>query len=115
SSRPNRFVDSTKAEHYQLIKMKGVVQDRSIDFPAISFLQEMQETCERYQWMDFNTMIGNCNISLVEEFYANALGYALDDYTSIVRGKTISYAPDVIDEVFGFRQADYCWASQQRA
>ncbi|MCI70137.1 hypothetical protein A2U01_0091400, partial [Trifolium medium] len=36
-------------------------------------------------------------ISWVEEFYANALGYAVDDYTSIVRGKTISYAPDVID------------------
>ncbi|MCI76359.1 hypothetical protein A2U01_0097628, partial [Trifolium medium] len=38
SSRPNHFVDSTKAEHYLLIKTKGVVQERSIDFPAISFL-----------------------------------------------------------------------------
>ncbi|MCI18060.1 hypothetical protein A2U01_0039211, partial [Trifolium medium] len=46
SSRPNRFVDSTKAEHYQLIKTKGVVQESSIDFPAISFLTEMQETTE---------------------------------------------------------------------
>ncbi|MCI82931.1 hypothetical protein A2U01_0104205, partial [Trifolium medium] len=53
--------------------------------------------------------------SWVEEFYANALGYALDDYTSTVRGKTISYEPDVIDEAFGFREAEYCWASQQRA
>ncbi|MCI88647.1 hypothetical protein A2U01_0109934, partial [Trifolium medium] len=51
----------------------------------------------------------------VEEFYANALGYAEDNYTSTVRGKTISYAPDVIDEIFGFRRADYCWASQHRA
>ncbi|MCI58509.1 hypothetical protein A2U01_0079764, partial [Trifolium medium] len=25
-------------------------------------------------------------------------GYALDDYTSTVRGKTISYASDMIDE-----------------
>ncbi|MCI73914.1 hypothetical protein A2U01_0095178, partial [Trifolium medium] len=50
--------------------------------------------------------------SWVEEFYANALGYALDDYTSMVRGKTISYAPDVIDAVFGFRPVEYCWASQ---
>ncbi|MCI55737.1 hypothetical protein A2U01_0076988, partial [Trifolium medium] len=63
SSRPNRFPDTTKAEHYQLIKTKGVVQDRSIDFPAISFLPEMQDTAERYRWMDFNTMIGDCNIS----------------------------------------------------
>ncbi|MCI92791.1 hypothetical protein A2U01_0114088, partial [Trifolium medium] len=45
---------------------------------------------------------------------ANALGYAEDDYTSTVRGVTISYAPDVIDEMFGFQRADYCWASQQR-
>ncbi|MCI83091.1 hypothetical protein A2U01_0104366, partial [Trifolium medium] len=51
--------------------------------------------------MDFNTMIGDCNLSWVEEFYANALGYAVDDYTSTVRGKTISYAPDRIDAVFG--------------
>ncbi|MCI96674.1 hypothetical protein A2U01_0117974, partial [Trifolium medium] len=42
----------------------------------------MQETAEQYKWMDFNSMIGNCNISWVAEFYANALGYALDDYTS---------------------------------
>ncbi|MCI79023.1 hypothetical protein A2U01_0100294, partial [Trifolium medium] len=46
---------------------------------------------------------------------ASTLGYAADDYTSTVRGKTISYAPDVIDAAFGFRQANYCWASQQRA
>ncbi|MCI70232.1 hypothetical protein A2U01_0091495, partial [Trifolium medium] len=51
----------------------------------------------------------------VEEFYANAFGYALDDYTSTVLGKTISYAPDVIDAVFRFQPEDYCWASQQRA
>ncbi|MCI70304.1 hypothetical protein A2U01_0091567, partial [Trifolium medium] len=59
-------------------------------------------------------MIGDCNISWVEEFYANALGHAEDDYTSTVREVTISYAPDVIDALFGFRQTDYCWASRQR-
>ncbi|MCI93085.1 hypothetical protein A2U01_0114383, partial [Trifolium medium] len=43
--------------------MKWIVQERSIDFPGISFLLEMQETTKRYRWMDFNTMIGDCNIS----------------------------------------------------
>ncbi|MCI53386.1 hypothetical protein A2U01_0074632, partial [Trifolium medium] len=80
-------------EHYKRIKTKGIVQERSIDYPGISFLPAMQETAERYRWMDFNTMIGGCNISWVEEFYANALGHAEDDYTSTVRGVTISYAP----------------------
>ncbi|MCI91400.1 hypothetical protein A2U01_0112694, partial [Trifolium medium] len=50
----------------------------------------------------------------VEEFYANALGYAEDDYTSTVHGVKISYAPDMIDALFGFKQADYYWASHQR-
>ncbi|MCI62718.1 hypothetical protein A2U01_0083975, partial [Trifolium medium] len=67
SSRPNRFVDPTKEEHYTVIKMKGIVQEMSIDFPEISFLPAMQEIAEAYRWMDFNTMIGDCNISWVEE------------------------------------------------
>ncbi|MCI67531.1 hypothetical protein A2U01_0088790 [Trifolium medium] len=37
SSRPNRFVDPTKEEHHAVIKTKGIVQERSIDFPAIFF------------------------------------------------------------------------------
>ncbi|MCI69207.1 hypothetical protein A2U01_0090468, partial [Trifolium medium] len=56
SSRPNRFVDSTKAEHYAVIKTKGIIQERSIDFPVITFLPAMQATAEEYRWMDFNTM-----------------------------------------------------------
>ncbi|MCI07207.1 hypothetical protein A2U01_0028272 [Trifolium medium] len=47
SSRPHRFADGNKAEHYKLIKTKGIVQERSIDFPGISFLPVMQETAER--------------------------------------------------------------------
>ncbi|MCI98199.1 hypothetical protein A2U01_0119502, partial [Trifolium medium] len=43
SSRANLFVDPTKEEHYTVIKTKGIVQERSIDFPGISFLPEMQE------------------------------------------------------------------------
>ncbi|MCI97255.1 hypothetical protein A2U01_0118556, partial [Trifolium medium] len=59
-------------------------------------------------------MIGNCNISWVEEFYANAFGCQGDDFTSYVREVEISYAPDMIDAVFGFRPEDYCWVRQQR-
>ncbi|MCI73014.1 hypothetical protein A2U01_0094278, partial [Trifolium medium] len=48
SSRPDRFVDPTKTEHYSVIKTKGIVQQRSINFPAISFLPAMQATAEDY-------------------------------------------------------------------
>ncbi|MCI92728.1 hypothetical protein A2U01_0114025, partial [Trifolium medium] len=46
----------------------------------------MQQITEGYGWMDFNNMIGVCNISWVDEFYANAYGREDDDYTSYVRG-----------------------------
>ncbi|MCI57799.1 hypothetical protein A2U01_0079050, partial [Trifolium medium] len=46
SSRPHRFIDETKVEHYKLIKTKGIVQEMSIDFPTISSLPVMQETAE---------------------------------------------------------------------
>ncbi|MCI54965.1 hypothetical protein A2U01_0076215, partial [Trifolium medium] len=54
-----------------------------------------------------------CNISWVEEFYANAFGHVVDDYTSNVRGVTISYAPDVIDAIFGFRPEEHCRARER--
>ncbi|MCI12578.1 hypothetical protein A2U01_0033683, partial [Trifolium medium] len=85
SSDPHHFLDANKKEHYQLIKTKGGVQERSIDFPSITFLPRMQEIAEGYGWMEFNSMIGDCIISSVEEFYANALGRPDDGYTSYVR------------------------------
>ncbi|MCH84698.1 hypothetical protein A2U01_0005533 [Trifolium medium] len=59
-------------------------------------------------------MIGECNISWVEEFYANAYGREADDYTSYVCGVRISYAPDVIDAIFGFRLEEHCSMMQRR-
>ncbi|MCH88855.1 hypothetical protein A2U01_0009748, partial [Trifolium medium] len=114
ANRNNCFTTAANAEHYKLIKKKGIVQERSVDFPEISFLPVMQETAEAYHWMDFNTMIGDCNISWVEEFYANALGHAEYDYRSTVRGVTISYTPEEIDAICGFREVEYCRASQRR-
>ncbi|MCI70861.1 hypothetical protein A2U01_0092124, partial [Trifolium medium] len=59
-------------------------------------------------------MIGDCNISWVEEFHANAFGRADDDFTSYVRGVEISYAPGIIDSVFGFRPGEFCSVRQRR-
>ncbi|MCI62345.1 hypothetical protein A2U01_0083602, partial [Trifolium medium] len=72
------------------------------------------EIAEGYGWMEFNSMIGDCNIFWVEEFYANALGSPDDDYTSYVRGVDISYAPDVIDAIFGFKPEEHYWVRQRR-
>jgi hypothetical protein len=60
-------------------------------------------------------MLGDCNTTIVEEFYANALAFGAEDYRSYVRGIHISFAPDVIDATFRFRQEDYCGVRIRRA
>ncbi|MCI04404.1 hypothetical protein A2U01_0025451, partial [Trifolium medium] len=110
----HRFLDAAKKEHYSIIQRKGVVQERIIDFPSITYFPRMQQITEGYSWMDFKNMIGVCNISWVEEFYANAYGCEDDDYTSYVRGVDISYAPNMIDTIFGFRPEEHCRVIQRR-
>ncbi|MCI40176.1 hypothetical protein A2U01_0061408, partial [Trifolium medium] len=94
-----RLLDDDKEEHYETIRQKGVVLERSIDFPSITA---------------YPRMIDVCNISWVEEFYANSFGHEADDYTSYVRGIEISYAPDEIDTIFGFRPEEHCSVVQRR-
>ncbi|MCI57106.1 hypothetical protein A2U01_0078357, partial [Trifolium medium] len=69
---------------------------------------------EGYRWMNFNNMIGVCNISWVKEFYANSFGREADDYTSFVRGVEINYASDEIDAIFGFIPEEHCMVVQRR-
>ncbi|MCH83770.1 hypothetical protein A2U01_0004596 [Trifolium medium] len=74
----------------------------------------MEATARHYSWMDFNSVIRDCNISWVREFYANAVAYSEDDFTSTVRGVTVSYTPAVIDAACGFTPTEQCWARQWR-
>ncbi|MCI48968.1 hypothetical protein A2U01_0070211, partial [Trifolium medium] len=73
-----RFLDDEKEDHYEVIRRKGIVQERSIDFPGITSYPRMREIAEGYGWMTFNSMIGDCNLSWLEEFYANSFGRATD-------------------------------------
>ncbi|MCI57437.1 hypothetical protein A2U01_0078688, partial [Trifolium medium] len=66
------FLDAAKKKHYEIIKGKWIVQERSIDFPNITFIPEMQQIADAYDWIRFNNMIGDNNYNWVEEFYANA-------------------------------------------
>ncbi|MCI25050.1 hypothetical protein A2U01_0046238, partial [Trifolium medium] len=110
-----RFLDKAKKDHYEIIRDKRVVQERSIDFPNIVTYPRMRQITEEYGWIKFNNMIGSCNISWVKELYANSYGRADDDYTSYVRGVDISYAPDVIDDIFGFRPEEHCMVMHRLA
>ncbi|MCH82330.1 hypothetical protein A2U01_0003133 [Trifolium medium] len=114
SARQNIFLSPICAEHFKLIEEKNVIQERSINFPDITFLPEMEATARHYSWMDFNSLIGDCNISWVREFYANAVAYSEEDFTSTVRGVRVSYTPAVIDAALGFTPTEHCWAHQWR-
>ncbi|PNX61888.1 hypothetical protein L195_g052688, partial [Trifolium pratense] len=114
SARQKTFLSPARVEHYTLIEKKGVIQERRIDFPDITFLPEMEVTARHYSWMDFNSLIGDCNMSWVREFYTNAVAYPEGNFTYTVRRVRISYAPKVIDASLGFTQAEHCWDHQWR-
>ena len=65
--------------------------------------------------MPFNNMLGECNTTIVEEFYANTLAFGTGDYRSYVRGVHVSFAPDVLDATFGFRPEGNCGVRTRRA
>ncbi|MCH85636.1 hypothetical protein A2U01_0006485 [Trifolium medium] len=44
-----RFLDKVKEEHYEIIRRKGVVQERSIDFPNIVTYPRMRQIAEGYR------------------------------------------------------------------
>jgi hypothetical protein len=100
SSTPDRFLSTETREHFSLIKEKGVIREKAINFLEIAAFPRMQEIAEHFGWMHFNTMIEESNLSWVEEFYANALAYETGEFRFYVRGVEISYTPATIDEVF---------------
>jgi hypothetical protein len=115
SSTPDRFLSTTTRENYLVIKEKGVIQERAIHFPNITSFPQMQKIADSYGWMHFNNMIWECNMSWVEEFYANTLAYDTEDFRSYVRGVEINYTPPTIDEVFQVREEPYSEVQWRRA
>ncbi|KAK2361800.1 hypothetical protein QL285_086916 [Trifolium repens] len=115
TSAPYRFLSSLTKKHHGTITDKGMIQEIGIDLHAFDPLPQVREVATGYGWLPFNNMLGECNTTIVEEFYANALAYGAGDYRSYIRGVTISYAPDAIDSTFEFRPEEYCGVHMRRA
>ncbi|KAK2409169.1 hypothetical protein QL285_044617 [Trifolium repens] len=60
-------------------------------------------------------MLGECNKTIVEKFYANAFAFGAGDYRSYVRGVYIGFSPNDIDSTFGFRPEGQCGVQMRRA
>jgi hypothetical protein len=115
SAPPPRFLSSLTRKHHDIFQDNGLIQEIGIDLHAFDPLPRVREITTGYGWLPFNNMLGDCNITVVEEFYANALAFGAEDYRSYIRGVHISFAPEVIDTTFGLRQEDYCRVCMRRA
>jgi hypothetical protein len=60
-------------------------------------------------------MLGECNKTIIEEFYANAYAFGVGDYRSYVRGVYVSFSPEDIDSTFTFRREGQCGVQARRA
>jgi hypothetical protein len=112
---PPRFVSSITKKHHGTITDKGLIQEIGIVLHAFDPLPRVREIVTGYGWLPFNNMLGECNTTIVEEFYANALAFGIGDYRSYVRGVHVSFSPDVIDSTFGFRPEGQCGVRMRRA
>ncbi|KAK2402451.1 hypothetical protein QL285_051969 [Trifolium repens] len=114
-SAPPRFLSSITKSKHGIIGEKGLVQEVGIEIPAFDALPRVREILLGYGWVPFNNMLGECNKTIVEEFYANALAFGTGDYRSYVRGVHVSFSPDIIDSTFGFRPEGQCGVKMRRA
>ncbi|KAK2354701.1 hypothetical protein QL285_092186 [Trifolium repens] len=114
-SAPPRFLSSVTTRQHGIVQEKGLVQEVCIEIPAFDSLPRVRKIITGYRWEPFNNMLGECNKSVVEEFYANVMAFGPGDYKSYVRGVHVSYSPDRIDSTFGFRPEVQCRVHMRRA
>jgi hypothetical protein len=114
TSAPPRFLSSLTKKHYDTVTEKRLIQEIDTDIPAFDSLPRVREILTGYRWVHFNNMLGECNKSIVEEFYANAMTFGPGDYRSYVRGIYVSFSSDYIDSTFGFRPEGQCGVQMRR-
>ncbi|KAK2368470.1 hypothetical protein QL285_081663 [Trifolium repens] len=107
-SAPPRFLSSITQRQHGVVGEKRLVHEIGIEIPAFDSVPRVREIMLGYGWVPFNNMLGECNRTIVEEFYGNGIAFGNGDYRSYVRGVHVSYSPDTIDATFGFRPEDQC-------
>ncbi|KAK2389528.1 hypothetical protein QL285_063113 [Trifolium repens] len=114
-SAPPRFLSRVTQKQHAIVGEKGLVKEIGIEIPAFDSVPRVREILTGYGWAPFNNMLGECNKTIVQEFYGNGMAFANGDYRSYVRGVYVSYSPDVIDSTFGFRPEGQCRVQTRRA
>ncbi|KAK2389847.1 hypothetical protein QL285_063409 [Trifolium repens] len=114
-SAPPRFLSSVTQRQHGIIGEKRLVQEIGIDIPVFDSVPRVREILLGYGWVPFNNMLGQCNKTIVEEFYANVMAFGPGDYRSYVRGVHVSFSRDTIDATFGFRPEGQCGVHMRRA
>ncbi|KAK2450078.1 hypothetical protein QL285_009217 [Trifolium repens] len=112
---PTRFLSSVTTRQFGIVGEKGLVQEVSIEIPTFDSLPQVREILTGYGWVPFNNMLGECNRTIVQEFYANAFAFGAGDYRFYVRGVYISFSPEDIDSTFGFRTEGQCEVHMRHA
>jgi hypothetical protein len=92
-----------------------MVQEIGIEIPTFDSVPRVREILTVYGWVPFNNMLGECNRTIVQEFYANAFAFGAEDYRSYVQGVYVSFSSADIDSTFGFRPEEQCGVQTRRA
>ncbi|KAK2381867.1 hypothetical protein QL285_069444 [Trifolium repens] len=85
-SAPPRFLSSVTQRQHGVVGEKRLVQEIGIEIPAFDSVPRVREIMLGYGWVPFNNILGECNRTVVEEFYGNGIAFGNGDYRSYVWG-----------------------------
>ncbi|KAK2443665.1 hypothetical protein QL285_014751 [Trifolium repens] len=91
---PPRFLSSVTQRQHGIVGEKRLVQEVGIEIPSFDSVPRVREILTGYGWVPFNNMLGECNETVVEEFYANAFAFGARKYRFYDRGVYVSFRPE---------------------
>jgi hypothetical protein len=91
------FVDDEAASHYTKVSSRNLVKERGINISRHLY-PPIADTIEARQWTKFTAQPSVAVVPVVREFYANALKHK--DYSVVVRGISVSFASEAINELY---------------
>ncbi|KOM27186.1 hypothetical protein LR48_Vigan404s003700 [Vigna angularis] len=99
----SRFLSRKHEKHFKIVQDRRLLMERKAGMIP-NFASQFGEQLMGRNWRRLATYPAPANIAVVKEFYTNArrLGdYPAEDYLSYVRGHTIRYHPNSINNFLG--------------
>ena len=108
------FINDQAQEFHKAMKSFEVVGERKFEFTKLVNYPFFEAELRRRGWTKLNEMIDEANNkTVIVEFFANAR-VSDTPFQSFVRGKTIDFSPEALNEWLNVQPPEECWVEKLR-